>query len=114
MDWRFILSLLFAVIVAVFAVQNAGTIEVNFFTFNIAISQALVILISAIFGAIAVMLFSLVRWIKFKSKVKNLTKTITLMEEENRILEQKLKTNRVTPANKVIPIHQAEKNLDKI
>lgn len=30
MDWRFILSLLFAVVVTVLALQNAGSVEVNF------------------------------------------------------------------------------------
>ena len=125
MDWRFVLSLLFAVIVAIFAIQNADAVEVEFFTINITISQALIILISAVFGAITVMLFGLVRWVKLRSKVKSLTKTITILEEENRVLEQRLKTNKVAHADKVaqadevaqadnvIPIHQAEKNLDE-
>ena len=90
MDWRFILSLLFAVVVAVFALQNAGPVEVKLFTMKIAVSQALIILVSAIFGAVTVMLLSIVRWLKLRLKVINTTKTITALEEENRQLKQKL------------------------
>jgi lipopolysaccharide assembly protein A len=93
MDWRFILSLLFAVVVTILALQNAGPVEVNFFTIKIAVSQALVILISTMFGAVIVMLLSLVRLVKLRSKVKNSTKTIIALEEENRQLIYKLEAN---------------------
>jgi len=93
MDWRFILSLLFAVVVTILALQNAGPVEVNFFTIQIAVSQALVILISTMFGAVIVMLLSLVRLVKLRSKVKSSTKTIIALEEENRQLIFKLEAN---------------------
>jgi uncharacterized integral membrane protein len=93
MDWRFIVSLLFAVVVTVLALQNAGSVEVNFFTIKIAVSQALVILISTMFGAVIVMLLSLVRLVKLRSKVKNSNKTIIALEEENRQLIYKLAAN---------------------
>jgi uncharacterized integral membrane protein len=92
MDWRFILSLLFAVIVAVFALQNAPAVEIKFLTFTVSVSQALVILISAIFGAVTVALFSAIRWFKMKSQAKSSAKTITTLEELNRVLQQKVDT----------------------
>ncbi|MGI5911036.1 MAG: LapA family protein [Syntrophomonadaceae bacterium] len=101
MDWRFILSLLFAVVVAVFALQNAGPIEVKFFTLKIAVSQALIILISAMFGAVTMMLFSIVRWLKLRSKFINSTKKITALEEENTQLKQKLEAANNYP-NKIV------------
>lgn len=92
MDWRFILSLLFAVIVAVFALQNAPAVEIRFLTFTVSVSQALVILISAMFGAVTVALFSTVRWFKMKSKAKSSAKTIATLEETNRVLQQRVDT----------------------
>ncbi|WP_052085690.1 LapA family protein [Clostridium sp. HMP27] len=90
MDWRFILSLIFALIVAIFALQNAETVNINFLLMDLSMSQALVIFISAIFGAATVMMLSIVRWIKLKSKIKSSLKTITVLEEENNQLKLKL------------------------
>lgn len=90
MDWRFILSLIFALIVAIFALQNAETVNINFLLMDLSMSQALVIFISAIFGAATVMMLSIIRWIKLKSKIKGSLKTITLLEEENKKLKLKL------------------------
>ncbi|WP_097028476.1 LapA family protein [Clostridium peptidivorans] len=90
MDWRFILSLIFALVVAIFALQNAETVNISFLLMDLSISQALVIFISAIFGAATVMMLSIIRWIKLKSKIKSSLKTITLLEEENKKLKLKL------------------------
>lgn len=90
MDWRFVLSLIFALIVSIFALQNAGTVEINFLLMKLSISQALIIFISAIFGAATVMMLSIIRWIKLNSKIKSSLKTITLLEEENKELKLKL------------------------
>ena len=56
LELKFIVSLIFAVIVSIFAIQNAGSIEVRFFFANFRISQAVVILGSTIIGAIIVLL----------------------------------------------------------
>lgn len=90
MDWKFVLALVFALIVAVFALQNAGAVDISFLTMELSISQALVILISAAFGALAVLLLSLVRWIKCQSKIKSQSKTLSALEQENRQLKMKL------------------------
>lgn len=97
MDWKFVLALLFALIVAVFALQNAGAVDVSFLNLELSISQALVILFSAIFGALVVMLLSLVRWIKYQSKVKNSAKTINALELENKQLKMKLEEYSMEP-----------------
>jgi uncharacterized integral membrane protein len=90
MDWKFVLALIFALIVAIFALQNAGAVDISFLTMELSISQALVILISAAFGALVVLLLSLVRWIKCQTKIKSQSKTITILEQENRQLKMKL------------------------
>jgi Uncharacterized integral membrane protein len=90
MDWKFVLALVFALLVAIFALQNAGDVNISFLTMDLSISQALVILISAVFGALAVLLMSLVRWIRCQAKIKSSSKTISSLEQENRSLKMKL------------------------
>ena len=90
MSWKFVLSLIFALVVAVFAIQNAAAVEVNFLAWKVSISQALIILVSAIFGAIAVLLLSLVKQMKLKAGIRNDKKTITSLQNENQTLKTKL------------------------
>lgn len=94
MDWKFVIALIFAVIVAVFAVQNAATVDINFFTAELVLSQALVILISAMLGALVVAAISLVRQVKLKSKIRALSKTISTLEDENKKLNLKIGEQR--------------------
>jgi len=90
MDWKFVLALVFALIVAIFALQNAGAVDISFLTMELSISQALVILISAAFGALVVLLLSLIRWIKCQSRIKSSIKSINALEQENKLLKLKL------------------------
>lgn len=82
MSWRFILSLVFALIVAIFAIQNAEPVEVVLLFKKAEISQALIILLSAVLGALIVALLSLVSQMKLKSAIRNDKKTITSLEKE--------------------------------
>lgn len=90
MDWKFVLALVFALLVAVFALQNASPVDISFLTMDFSISQALVILISAVFGALCALLLGLVRWIKNQAKIKSSAKTISSLEQENKQLKMKL------------------------
>ncbi len=90
MDWKFVVALFFALIVAVFALQNAGAVDISFLTMELSVSQALVILISAAFGALVVFLLSLFRWFICQSKIKTSAKTINVLEQENKQLKMKL------------------------
>ena len=47
MQAKFIFSLILAVLVAIFAIQNSAAVPVNFIVYHLEISQALIILISA-------------------------------------------------------------------
>ena len=90
MDWKFVLALVFALIVAIFALQNAGAVDISFLTMDLSISQALVILISAVFGALVALMLSLVRWIKCQTKLKSQSKSISALEQENKQLKMRL------------------------
>ncbi len=90
LEVKFIISLIFAVVVAIFAIQNAGSIEVKFFFANFRISQAVVILGSAIIGAIISLLLGLIKQIKHKRMVKQLSQEIADLKLENNDLKLKL------------------------
>lgn len=90
MGWRFVLSLIFAMIVALFAIQNAESVVINFVTWKVTVSQALVILLSAILGAVIVMLLSLFKQIKMGSEIKYEKRNVTVLQAENANLRTKL------------------------
>lgn len=83
MDWKFVLVLIFSLLVAVFTMQNAEAVNVQFLTFEFnQVSQALVILLSAVSGAVIVLLFSAIRWVKDKSKIMGAKKSIAGLETQ--------------------------------
>ncbi|KPU45505.1 hypothetical protein OXPF_07380 [Oxobacter pfennigii] len=87
---RFIVSLVFAILVAIFALQNSGSVTIKFLFFQSNISQALVILISAVVGAIIVLILSTIAQIKLNHTVKSSAKAITALEEEKKLLSDKI------------------------
>ncbi|WZL72330.1 LapA family protein [Clostridiaceae bacterium 35-E11] len=106
---RFIVSLFFAILVALFAIQNASAVAINIFFATYTVSQALVILISAILGGIIVLLLGLVKQIKLNLKIKSTSKMITKLEEENKVLKQQIEALSITPdENKVDHVEMAD------
>lgn len=94
MDWRFLVSLVFAVIIAVFAIGNSNDVVVNFIFAEYELSQAVVILISAMFGALVVAFLGIIRQVKSNLRIRNLGKEIDRLETEktqlnNNIIELK-------------------------
>lgn len=79
-----VISLIFAVFIAFFAVQNAGVVVINFLWYKLSMSQAVVILCSALIGVMIMLPFDAVRAIKHKLKLKELS-------GENKRLKEELK-----------------------
>lgn len=98
---RFIISLIFAVIVALFAIQNASTVEISILFAKYNISQAIVIFVSAILGAIIVLLLSMVKQIKMNITIKTCNKKISHLEEENKNLKDRLEIKDKVDLNKL-------------
>ena len=94
MQFGFIISLIFAILVSVFAVQNSGSVVISFMFAEFNISQALVILISAALGAIIVMLLGFIKQIKLKLKIKEQLKRIKNLEEENKLFNNKIEESK--------------------
>ncbi|OHW63201.1 hypothetical protein EUAN_00650 [Andreesenia angusta] len=97
MQWKFVVSLVSALLVAVFAIQNSDPVDIKFLVAGANISQALVILISASLGAVVAIFlgllkqFSLKKSIREKSKrIQNLESEIASLRDENRALSESL------------------------
>ncbi|BEP29121.1 LapA family protein [Helicovermis profundi] len=82
MQFTFIISLLFAIIVALFALLNAETVTINVLFSKFQTSQAVVILVSASLGAIVVYLLSVFKKIKSTMKIKESEKKFKTLEKD--------------------------------
>ncbi len=90
MQVGFIISLVFAILVAVFALRNGNNVNIDFLFAKIQISQAIVIFVSAALGAVIVTILGLVRHLKLSMKIKEQSKLISSLENEKQILENKI------------------------
>src|SRR5699024_9834558 len=89
MEKGFIISLIFAGIIGLFALNNSEQVAVNLFFVTIEMSQAVVIFISAFSGAIIVAISGWVRDIKYKRQIKDLIKEKNELElEKDRLLNE--------------------------
>lgn len=95
MQAGFIISLVFAIIVAVFALRNGGDVNIDFLFAKVQVSQAIVIFVSAALGAIIVTILGLVRHVKLTIKIKEQSKQISFLENEKQLLENKIEEIRV-------------------
>lgn len=82
MERGFIISLILAAIVGIFALNNSELVEIDLFFTSIFVSQAIVIFLSAIFGAVIVAFLSWVKSLRLKKEIKDLNKSILLTEDE--------------------------------
>jgi len=84
-----VVALIFALVVAIFAVQNAGMVEINFLIWQFPqTSLVLVILGSAAFGALFVFLLGLVKQLRMLREIRNLRNQNSKLEEKVAKLEQ--------------------------
>ena len=89
-QFLFILSLILAVIVTVFALTNSSPVVINFFFTEFTGSLALVIFLSAMLGALVVMFLGIGRFIGFKLETKRLRKEKTTLTKEKETLVQQV------------------------
>ncbi|WDV47546.1 LapA family protein [Clostridiaceae bacterium M8S5] len=93
MQAGFIGSLIFAILITIFALQNATAVDVKILFTTVTMSQALVILVSASLGAIVVAIFGLIREYKANNKMKELNNNIS--EFETKIKQYELKISEL-------------------
>lgn len=82
MKATFILSLVMAILIAIFALLNGTTVPVNFGFAKLESSLALVILVSVAIGAVIIYLIDVVGKFKSAKRIKDLEKKVTQLEKE--------------------------------
>lgn len=102
MQLTIVISLVFAVFIALFAVQNAGVVVINFLWFKVSMSQAVVILCSALVGVLIMLPFDVIRTIKHKLKQKELSGENKRLKEELKKLED-MRTEHLIPEKPPVP-----------
>lgn len=82
MEKGFIILLVFAVIISLFAFSNSEKVFIDLFVTEVQMSQAIVILVSTLLGATVAAVFAGFKSLKMKKNIKDLNKKIFNMEEE--------------------------------
>jgi uncharacterized integral membrane protein len=91
----FLVSLLFAIIITIFALTNANPVVINMLFYKFEASQALIIFISAALGAVIVASLGLVNHIKLKSQIKTLHKANVELTAKINNLSAELKSDKI-------------------
>jgi len=86
MQFNIVLILIFAVVIALFALFNASVVTVSFVFTEVDVSLAMVIIVSALIGALIVVLLDSVKGIRNNKTKKEINKKMTELEKQ---LEEK-------------------------
>jgi len=114
MDWKFVLVLIFSLLVAVFTMQNSEAVDVKFLTFEFTqVSEALVILLSAAAGALIALLLGTIRWVRDKTKILGAKKSIAGLETQVKQLKIMLDAEVAKNAPKTIEEKREEPDAEK-
>ncbi|BAS28465.1 lipopolysaccharide assembly protein LapA domain-containing protein [Limnochorda pilosa] len=81
MVWLLVLALIFALLVAVFALQNAAVIVVHLFAWQVEVSLVLVVLASATVGAVSVGLAAMVQRVRVGIRLRQLEARLRELEQ---------------------------------
>jgi uncharacterized integral membrane protein len=116
MQKSFVITLIFAVFIALFAVMNSAVVNINLFFASFQLSQAVVILISAVIGAICVYALSFVQIFSLKKQIKSLSKKLEMAERFNQVDGPEIKEEEILNAavdSLAKPIEVENKELPK-
>ena len=94
MQGYIVLALVFAIIIAVFAVQNTMMVVIRFFLWEANTSLVIVVLIAAAIGAVMLFLVNLLKNIGIKKEMKDLRRQVALLTTEK---DKLLKTQAALP-----------------
>ncbi len=83
----FIIGLIFAILISVFALTNAKPVGINLLFYDFTASQALIIFVSAALGAVIAATLGTVRYIRRVNEVRRLKKEIDALKKEVAFLE---------------------------
>jgi uncharacterized integral membrane protein len=83
MQFWFVVSLLFSIIIAIFAALNSNVVTIRLFFATYELSQSIVIILSAVIGAVIAIFFGLFGRIKSAMKVRELNSEIKYYKSKN-------------------------------
>ena len=90
-------AFVFALLVAVFAVQNSLPVTVSFLMWSFQTSLVIIFLGAATFGAMTILSLSLLVQFKLRRTITKLTETQRQLEAENHELKAKQEIQQETP-----------------
>jgi len=83
-----IISVVFLLLIVIFAVQNAQIVPITFMTWSLNLNLALVVLGSASIGVIIGVLWSWLRGMQSRGRLKELERQLEAAREKNSTLER--------------------------
>ena len=108
-QFLFIISLIFAVFIALFALTNGDPVSVNLFFYEVDSSLALVILSSAVLGAIIVGFLGIAQYFKLRMEIRRLNKEGQDLTKKNQELEKLVKEAKDAQAAAAAKVTEEEK-----
>ena len=72
MQKGFVIILILAIIIGIFAISNSAVVTIDFIFTKVLLSQAIVIFICALLGALIATIFGLIRQMSLKKEIKEL------------------------------------------
>jgi len=91
MQGNLILGLIFALLIAIFSIQNAGSVSLVFFTWEFETSLVVVILGAVALGVIIMGFFASIKQLKLKREIKKLEKNAKSIElEKEKLANEKM------------------------
>ena len=100
MQWRLLLFLALMVLVVVFSIANAEIVAFNYIFGEGGISLALVIIISALIGAVAAIVSNLSSQVKLRNALHEKDRQLREMDRDNHELSDELEVRRVKRRHK--------------
>jgi uncharacterized integral membrane protein len=91
-QFLFVVGLVFAVIISVFAITNADPVEINLLFTTFQASQALLVFLSAASGAIIVVSLGLIRHLKLTGQLRTMRKENDKLRNQIKFLEEQRQT----------------------
>jgi len=95
MQFWFVVSLLFSIVIAIFAALNSNVVPIQLFFIRYELSQSIVIILSAVIGAVITIFFGLFGKLKSLKKVRDLNSEIKYYKSKNEELNDTLKKKEI-------------------
>lgn len=94
MQKGFVIILILSIIIGIFAISNSGVVTIDFIFTEVLLSQAIVIFICVLVGALIASIFGWIRQMSLKKNIKELKKVNQALQGE--VYELKVQGDKLT------------------